>query len=360
MKATVDAKEFAEALKKLSGVLKKSAIPILENIRVEFSGDQCLLTATNLNIWMTARLPARGDAFAFVFKNTVNATRACRYYSGELELELTGEMKNLRLTMYCAGKGGEFPADTAEDYPVLPVEEAAQRYKVNAKEVFQRVRRVQYASAVSTSRPVYEGIRFQDDRVWCTDGFRVAVSSDEKLRVEKPFVVERNALRHLRALEDMEMEIAVGRRYAVFSAGAYAIYTRLMEEARPLNLDVAWPKELNEQYMVGRESYLDAINYLSEFAGKTRVAAVFNKGVISLRGSDFSFSAEIPVDGQCDIPYGFDLKYMKEALEQFPGSDTIQIGVNGPLAPIVLNGEVGEAALVFPVRVKEDLLSKAA
>lgn len=360
MKAIVDAKAFAEALKKLSGVLQKSTIPILENIRAEFSGEECVLTATNLNTWMTARLPARGDVFSFVFQNAVNATRTCRYYSGELTLELAGEKKNLRLTMSSKGKDGEFPVDTAEDFPALPAVEPTQHYKANAKKLYQRARRVQYASAISQTKPSYAGVRFQGDRVWCVDGYRAAVSVDEQLQVKKPFIVDSNELRHLRALEDMDMEIAVGRLYAVFSAGAYAIYTRLMMEASPLNLDDIWPKGINEQYWVDRKRYLDTIKYLSEFAGKTKVVTVFNKGTVFLGGSDFSCSAEIAVDGQCDIPYGFNLQYMKEALEQFSDSDAVQISVTGSRAPIVLSGCAGEAALVLPVRIKEDWLSKAA
>lgn len=44
----VDAKAFSEAMNKVSRVLKKSAIPILEEIRVSVKDGVCTLTATDL------------------------------------------------------------------------------------------------------------------------------------------------------------------------------------------------------------------------------------------------------------------------------------------------------------------------
>lgn len=47
-RAIVDAKAFAEAMNKVSKVLKKSAIPILEEIAVRIQDDRCTLAATDM------------------------------------------------------------------------------------------------------------------------------------------------------------------------------------------------------------------------------------------------------------------------------------------------------------------------
>lgn len=360
MRATVDAKSFSEALKNLSMVLQKSSVPILENIHVEMTGRECLLIATNMETWMSARIPAEGNEFSFTFQNTVNVARACRYYEGCLILELTGEIERPHLVMRCGDKSGEFPVDTAQRFSDLPMESADQQYRANAKVLYRRARCVQYASIKNIAKPALAGARFEGNRVWCTDGRRAAISYDNALQVQKPFVVPTGSLAYLRVFGDADMDIRIGQRYASFLAGMYTIQCRLLESEAFYNLDVAWPKKCNEQYCVDRKHYLEAIKYLSEFAGKSKTTAIFDRGKISLNGSDFTFTAEVPIDGQCDIIYGFDLQYMREALEQLAESDTIQIGASSWFSPITLTGNQGDSAMVLPVRIKEELRSRAA
>ena len=360
MRATVEAQAFYEAMKKLSEVPRKSSIPALENICVYFSNGACTLMATDLETWMIAKLPASGDDFSFVFQNSANVIRACRYYEGRLELELCGKDGDLRLTMRSNGKYGEFPVSSSEMFPEAPSTTPKQRYQSSAKDLYRRSRCVKYAAAASQDKPSLAGIRFEDHRMWCMNGCRAAVNRDEALRVERPFIVPANALALLRTLGDADVEICVGERYISFSAGIYTIHSRLLEETRYYELDTAWPQTCKENYSVDRREFLDAIKYLSEFAGKVRAPAVFDSGRISLRGSDSHFSAQISVDGTCDILYGFNLDYMKEALEQLADSDVIRIGVTSSISPIVLIGEQNNSALVLPVRLKAQPLRKAA
>lgn len=60
-RAVVDAKEFSHAMSKVSKILKKCAIPILEEVCLRIQNGRCTLTATDLETWFTAELPASGD-----------------------------------------------------------------------------------------------------------------------------------------------------------------------------------------------------------------------------------------------------------------------------------------------------------
>ena len=61
MRFTVDARAFSDAMSKVSKVLRKNPIPILEEIAVCIQNGRCTLTATDLETWLVAELPARGD-----------------------------------------------------------------------------------------------------------------------------------------------------------------------------------------------------------------------------------------------------------------------------------------------------------
>ena len=106
MKNTVDAAAFYKAMTALMEVPSKSSIEVLREIKVEFTADQCVLSATDLDTWMSVTIPAGGDSFDFVFRNSANIQKVCRHYDGALELELQQRGDEAFLTMRSGGKGG--------------------------------------------------------------------------------------------------------------------------------------------------------------------------------------------------------------------------------------------------------------
>ena len=69
MKNTVDAAAFYKAMTALMEVPSKSSIEVLREIRAEFTGDRCVLSATDLDTWMSVTITAVGDSFDFLFRN---------------------------------------------------------------------------------------------------------------------------------------------------------------------------------------------------------------------------------------------------------------------------------------------------
>lgn len=56
MRFTVDARAFSDAMSKVSKVLRKSPLPILEEIAVHVKNGLCTLTATDFDTWLVAKL----------------------------------------------------------------------------------------------------------------------------------------------------------------------------------------------------------------------------------------------------------------------------------------------------------------
>ena len=59
-KATIDAKAFSEGLDQVSKALQKSSYPALSEVSVRITDGACTLTATDLDTWLTKRIPAQG------------------------------------------------------------------------------------------------------------------------------------------------------------------------------------------------------------------------------------------------------------------------------------------------------------
>ena len=87
-RATVDAQAFADAMNKVSKVLRKSPLPILEEIAVCIQHGRCTLTATDLETRLVAEIPTLGDDMSFVLSRTKDVMKACSHFEGELAITL--------------------------------------------------------------------------------------------------------------------------------------------------------------------------------------------------------------------------------------------------------------------------------
>ena len=94
MKNSVDAVAFYKAMTALMEVPSKSSIEVLREIRAEFTGDRCVLSATDLDTWMSVTITAVGDSFDLVFRNSANIQKVCRHYDGS-RTSISGRRKDI-------------------------------------------------------------------------------------------------------------------------------------------------------------------------------------------------------------------------------------------------------------------------
>lgn len=84
MKATVDAGAFFKALNRVIPLLKVSAIPALSEASIQFRDGICTITATDLELWVQADIPAEGDDFGVVLSGTKSIAKAGKFFRGSL------------------------------------------------------------------------------------------------------------------------------------------------------------------------------------------------------------------------------------------------------------------------------------
>ena len=216
MRSSVDAAAFYKAMTALMEVTSKSSIEVLREIKVEFTADHCTLSATNFNTWLSVTIPASGDDFAFVFWNSAGVQKVCRYFTGQLELELSGQRKSQIITMRCGDKGGKFPVYEAEECPTWPEFEAKQSYTANAANILKCVKQVKYAVDLRSTRPEYQGVLFQNKHIWAVEGHRAACCDDGGLDVETPFLVGVPALEQIKVFGAADIQISVADNWVLF------------------------------------------------------------------------------------------------------------------------------------------------
>ena len=171
MRATVDAKAFVQALDRVSGIIRKSSIPVLNAVLVRFGDGHCTLTATNIETYLSAALPAQGDAFAFLLDRPRETARAFRQFEGELTLEQTekgeGDRRRITLALSCGPRAAELHPFLPEDFPRGPKWEPQEEFTANAARLYARVERVKYAAGLpekNDARPCRSKVQFSGAR----------------------------------------------------------------------------------------------------------------------------------------------------------------------------------------------------
>lgn len=362
MRGIVDAGAFSEALEKVSLVLKKMILPELEGVYIRFSNGCCTLAASDMETWMTAQVPARGDDFALVLGEVKAVRKACRYFSGELSIELTemGEGKNRRYqaTLRCGARGGEFEAYSNDQFPDIPTLQGEANFTVNAAELLARINRVAYATRKpdQSTREMRCCVEFKGNQIYAVDGYRAAWDTDDSLIFPRPFLALPGPLSCLKVFGNAQVEARLETPRIQFSDGRTTLLLRWGMDV-PFELDHAVPKNFVGEYIVSPKDFLSELNYLKEVSPKTLKAYVcLRDGALYMQAAGRNFQTRVEMEGGNAFSVGFDLRYMADALKQFEKADQVSVKISGESSPIVIQAEGrSDCALVLPVRIKEEM-----
>lgn len=358
MRAFVDAKVFSTALSQVEKVIQKSSIPVLAGMLVRFSDGGCSLTGEDITTWVTVKLPARGDDFSFVIEKPQTALKACRYFEGEMLLELIdGKTKYPKMVLSCGRRSGEFDTLPAKDYPTLPEPGEGISFRTNAASLRKRIERVKYAVRDPQGfsyRADQTCVQFCGNDIYCLDGHRAACDTDTALKFPRPFMTWGKSLAYLKLMGSDEALVRVDERYVWFSTDTVEICCR-NEGVLTFHLADAVPKTFQEEFYVNPDEFLRELAYMKGFVQSKQGSRVrFCGGQMLLCNAPNRCGTKIQIEGCNKIPVGFSLHFMEDALKQFKGEPYVKMKISGTTTPIILETEGrDDFALVCPIRLKE-------
>lgn len=208
MRAIVDARALSAAMTQVEKLIPKSGFPVLEGMLVSFSHGVCSLTGADLTTWLTAKLPAGGDDFAFVFPHPKTVLNACRYYDGELTVVPCGarsasmetylfktcgtEPNFTKVDLFCGRRAGEFDVIPAKEYPEPPERGTEVSFQANAAALLKREQIC---------------VQFSGNDIFCVDGWRAACDTDLSLRFPRPFLTWGKGLSYLKLMGNREASV---------------------------------------------------------------------------------------------------------------------------------------------------------
>jgi DNA polymerase-3 subunit beta len=369
MKCTVSPSALGAALSLVSrAVSPRSTLPILSNVLLETTDSGLRLSATNLDLTITATVEAEVEDEG---RTTVPARLLTDYVASLAEapchIELDPQSQVLRLR--CGSHRTNIHGIDAVEFPPLPTRDAETTVELDAADLEAAIGQTALAASGDEARPVLTGVLLQLDgdrlTLAATDGHRLAVRT---LPIEKGpeqavsvIVPARHLAEVARAVNAgrprVEVTLSGARNQLFFSMRDVEISSRLIEGNYPNSTQVI-PAESTTKVTLPATTLLRETRTASVLAKDAANVVRFSthEGTLTLTtqtaevGDDEApLTAEVNGD---DVQIAFNAKYVLDALGVVD-AEKVELAFNGPLSPGVIRpvGRDDYLYIVMPVRV---------
>lgn len=311
-----------------AAVDKKQSLAILSNILLKLTDNELMLTATDLEIEMTARIPCHGQgtgaitvpAKKFVdiirsLDDDANPTLSCQ--AGDVSIKAARSRFKL-----ASLPADNFPGNTDEQIDV--------EFPLPRMDLMRLLQSTHFAMSQQDVRVFLNGLLLEMDSQTITavgtDGHRMAISripctaSNTHLKLLLPRKGVQEVLRLLNNIDDEVVEIAIGKNYFRLISRQYTFLSKLIESRFP-PYHKAIPRHQDKQVMIERDLLKRALARIVILAHEKSKAVLLHmqEGQITLIANNQEHEEAV------------------ELLEAQTEGDELKIGINAGYLLDVLN-----------------------
>ncbi len=366
MKITCEREKLLHAFQTASAVApSRSPKPILQNVKLEATGDGATLMATDLEIGVRIELQGiQVEVPGAVVLPIGRFGSILRESSDEqLYLESSGAKTRIR------GERSEFhlPTENPDEFPEVVLFGEERYHKLPARFFRELVRRTIFATDPESSRYALGGVLIEltADHITGvgTDGRRLArqqgptaaVGTQEK---SQSAILPARSLQIVeRALADNEEEIWLATREndALVKSQRTTLYTRLVEGRFPKWRDVFPRMEQMTRIELSVGPFYSAVRQAAIVTSESHRGVDFTFGdgktVLLARGAEFGESrVELPIgyDGP-ELPVTLDPRFLGDFLKVLDPDTPFTLYVRDPESAVVAETDDGYSYVVMPL-----------
>ncbi len=372
MKLTIERTALLTALNHVQGVVeRRNTIPILSNIQIEAGTGSLAMTATDLDIAVVEKIPAKvsqGGATTVPAHTLYEIVRKLQD-GAEIEFSYTGN--DQRLTLRAGRSTFALSCLPKEDFPVMVAGDLPHGFAVPAEELRRLIDKTRFAISTEETRYYLNGIYVHAAtsggvpvlRAVATDGHRLA-------RVETPLpqgaagmpgvIVPRKTVAELRKLIDATssaVQVSMSDTKIRFAFDDVALVSKLIDGTFP-EYERVIPQNNDKVMEVDSRSFAEAVDRVatisSEKSRAVKLSLDKDRLVLSATSPDQgSASEEITVGfGSGALEIGFNARYLLDITQQIEG-DNARFLLNDAASPTIVRDATDEGALyvLMPMRV---------
>ena len=358
MKVTVLQENLSHGLGIVSrAVSPRSTLPVLANILIATDEGRLRLSATNLELgitaWISAKVEEEGTTTipSRTFSDLVNTLPGDQV---QLSLDTETQTMNIR----SGASTNDIKGIDADEFPPLTTPDMEGAFQLNVADFKEMIQQVAFAASTDEARPVLMGVLMTvtgDQIVMVSaDGFRLSVrKSTLSAPIEKPInaIIPARALSELARIagdsDTISMVVPEGRGQVIFRVKDAELVSQLIEGSFP-DYEQIIPRSYKSRTLVSTTALLKACKQAEIFARDgTNVARLEIKAAENdMEPSEVEISAqseetgsnetivEATVDG-IGLLIAFNVKFLREVLEIIK-TPNVALETSAPNAPGVI------------------------
>ena len=360
MKFNVSSSKLFSQLQAVSRVINnKNALPILDDVLFDLSGNELTLTASDGETTIRTSIEVDNVEGAGKVASAAKLLLETLKEFSEQPLAFTIDENNFAVSMVSQNGTYSFVGVNGNEYPEMPAAEADARSIAMPASILQSaIEKTIFCTADDDLRPVMNGIFFDiaEDKVTmvATDAHRLVRYTNTGVQsgAAASFILPKKPaglLKNLLAKEEEEVKVTFGAKNARFEFGSTIIVCRQIEGRFP-NYNAVIPQGNQNVVTVDRQTIINACKRVAVFANngtaQLRLALSENQIKISAQDIDFSTSAEETIS--CDyngtpMAIGFKAPFLIDLLGSIASAD-VQLKLADP----------ARAGLILPVENVEN------
>jgi len=367
LKIICNKEEMKSAVTKVIGaVSQKSAISAIEGILVKSYGNTIFLAGYDLEIGITATIPAKvlreGDV---IFPAKLLLEMLIKMDGEEVSFDLDSKY-------LCTIESGKaqftIMGIAADEFPDLPSLSIDNYFTLSQGELRDMINQTFFAIAMTEQRPVHTGSKFDIKNGYfnmiSVDGFRLALCRRKiEDTLEKSFVVPRKTLNELMKIlsddYDEKISINLSKKHIIFEIDNYTVISRLLE-GEFLDYEKAIPSTSTTNVRIQRRIFIECFERVSivteeKLINPVRLYFSDNKVNIECSTAVGKIKETLPasIEGP-DVEIGFNNRYLLEALKNCKNDEVI-ICLNRAENPVkIIPPESDDYTfLVLPMRLNK-------
>lgn len=346
--------------KQVSITERRSIMPILSNVLIEFSKNRISLYSTDLELSAISHVQHEGTAE----KKIVVHGRKFLDILKEMDPEtMNFEIKENTLTL--TQKQSEFVLglQDPEEFPEVKEIAGTQEFNIDGSTFLEMLEKVQFAISSDETRYVLTGMYMMGSdgilSVVGTDGFRMALcrKAIDGLESFKGVIVPKRSILEIgRVVTEGEVvRIVMGEKHVQFVTGSVVLISRLIEGGFP-DYENVIPKGNSNVAKVEKTKLLKGLRKVSTIISKAEpVKITLRQGAIGIEAESEVGRAKESVDATYDgdeLSMNFNVRFVADVVAHIEQKD-ILVSAPSSYGAVLFEGENSEMYknIVMPIRV---------
>ncbi len=353
----------------LTVVPSKSTLPILSNILLECFDNKLKLSATDLDITITATIDADIDKKG----SAVMPGRMLFDIVKDLpETNILFEGSSNRVELKVPNGNYKLGAISPDEFPELPAVNLKKQVNIETDFLVQMIKRTTFSCSTDETRPALNGVlwKTKGDRMTmvATDGHRLARATLENKKLKglnDDIIIPPKVLDLIPKFIGSDVEtigIIFEENRIIFNLGEIILSSRLIEGPYP-NFEAVIPDSGDKKMIVGREDLSSSVRRVSILSNSLTHQVKFgiknNKLILSTTNTDVGGEGKetIPCEYKGEaIEIGYNAAYVSDILGKLE-SDEVIMELSSPVsAGVIYSTEIPKEdylCLLMPLRLTE-------